>query len=419
MGFASSWLESGTLFPVLINEATGSETGIIIVVPAYDEPFITEMLDSLALCRKPVCGTEVIIILNASAKASEESLRNNNRSYNEIEAWKKRNESFFRVFVVNLGKPEIKGWGVGLARKTGMDEAAKRFDSINRPEGVIANLDADCLVQENYLVSLENELLKRKERKACSIYFEHPVSGDRYPAAVYQSVYQYELHLRYYIQALAFAGFPNIFHTVGSSIAVKSLSYIKAGGMNRRQAGEDFYFVQKLIPAGGYFSLNSTTVFPSPRTSERVPFGTGAAVGKMVLNNEKVLLTYNPQAFRDLSLFVGATGKFYTCNQEEMRDIFQYFPGSLKSFLGIEEWISGISEVKNNTSGLSSFSKRFFEWFNMFKIVKYLNFSHKSIFEKVPVNDAAEELLIYKNIDPLIGRAAGLLEFYRKMEKLH
>ncbi len=35
---------------------------------------------------------------------------------------------------------------------------------------------------------------------------------------------------------------------VGSALAVKALQYVKAGGMNRKQAGEDFYFVQKLVP---------------------------------------------------------------------------------------------------------------------------------------------------------------------------
>ena len=55
-------------------------------------------------------------------------------------------------------------------------------------------------------------------------------------------------------------------------MAVKALPYVKAGGMNRRQAGEDFYFIQKLVPSGGYFSLNSTTVYPSPRASDQGSF---------------------------------------------------------------------------------------------------------------------------------------------------
>ena len=237
MGFASSWLESGTLFPVFINEAPDKDTGIIVVVPAFDESCIIELLDSLLLCKMPESKTEVIIIINAPLNASAESLKNNLKAINEIKIWKNKNQKcFFRLFAINLGQPAIKRWGVGLARKAGMDEAAKRFSIIDRPDGVIVNLDADCTVRNNYFVTLENELLKRKDRKGCSIYFEHPVSGDRYPENVYNSVYQYELHLRYYYQALAYTGYPNVFHTVGSSIAVKCLSYIK-GWRNESQAG--------------------------------------------------------------------------------------------------------------------------------------------------------------------------------------
>ena len=419
MSFASSWLGSGTLFPVLVSEAPDAETGIIVVVPAFDEPDLPELLDSLALCKPPSCKTEVIIVINAPLRASSESLKTNLSAISEIDIWKKKNTNcFFRLFIIDLGQPHIKGWGVGLARKAGMDEAAKRFNVIDKPQGVIASLDADCTVRENYFVSLENDLLNKKERKACSIYFEHDVTGDKFQEKVYNSVYQYELHLRYYLQALFYTGFPNVFHTVGSSIAVKCLSYIKAGGMNRRQAGEDFYFVQKLVPAGGYFNLNSTTVHPSPRTSERVPFGTGAIVGKMISKGENDFMTYNPLAFRDLHSFFGMLRRIFDCNSQELINLFPHFPKSIKDFLEEQKWISRISEIKNNTSGFPSFKKRFFLWFNMFMVVKYLNVSHKSAFKKMPVTVAAKELLNYMKINPGIGEKMELLYLYRNLEKL-
>jgi hypothetical protein len=418
MSFATSWLESGTLFPLLIDEAPDKSTGIIVVVPAYDEPSIIEMIDSLALCNQPLCKTEVIIIINAALNASAESLGNNRDTFNTIEKWKKKNtKCFFRIYAINLGTPDIKNWGVGLARKAGMDEAAKRFNLIDKPDGIIANLDADCTVRKNYFVSLENELLKRKDRKGCSIYFEHPVTGDRFPVKVYDAIYQYELHLRYLFQALSYTGFPNVFHTVGSSIAIKCLSYVKAGGMNRRQAGEDFYFVQKLVPAGGYFSLNSTAVYPSPRASERVPFGTGAAVGKMLSENGNNFMTYNPLAFRDLYLFFEYLKKIFERDNEELVELSSGFPESIKIFLEEQKWLLKITEIKNNTAGFVSFRKRFFDWFNMFKVVKYLNFSHKSIFKKIPVSLAAKELMRYMKMDVMIEKDMKLLQIYRNMEK--
>jgi hypothetical protein len=48
--------------------------------------------------------------------------------------------------------------------------------------------------------------------------------------------------------------------------------------MNRRQAAEDFYFLQQLAKTSGIASLSGTVVRPSARPSVRVPFGTGRAV---------------------------------------------------------------------------------------------------------------------------------------------
>lgn len=417
MGFASAWLEERALFPEIIKEVPDKQTGIIVVVPAYDEPGICRLLDSLALCNEPECKVEVIVVVNAPAGAARECINNNKLTISNIESWKKKNRScFFRLFVFTA-ESSVRGWGVGLARKTGMDEALRRFSCINNPEGVILNLDADCLVEKNYFDSVCNELFRRKERTACSVYFEHPLSGDDFPEAVYKSIALYELHLRYYYQGLIYAGFPFIFHTVGSAIAVKALSYLKAGGMNRRQAGEDFYFVQKLVPAGGYFSLNSTTVYPSPRASFRVPFGTGASIGKLTNGQQTNLFTYNILAFNELHLFFANIEQYYYCRIEELKGCYNLLPAGMRLFSDEKEWIEKMSEIRNNTSGLSSFKKRFFGWFNMFRIMKYLNYVHQGYFEKMAVEVSASELLKAKRIITESKAPVDLLLKFRSMEK--
>ena len=414
MGFASAYLEERTLFSQEIKEAPDVNTGIIVVVPAYDEPEISRLLDSLSKCLEPQCKVEVIIVINAPENASPESIENNRKTFSDIESWKKHNENcFFRLFAFVVENNTIKGWGVGLARKTGMDEALRRFDIINKPDGVILNLDADCTVEENYFLSVCIELLQRNDRSACSICFEHPLSGS--DQRITSFITLYELHLRYYYQGLAYSGFPYVFHTVGSAIAVKALPYVKAGGMNRRQAGEDFYFIQKLVPAGGYFNLNSTVVYPSPRASVRVPFGTGATIGKMSIQNNSIFLTYNVKAFDELRTFFNMTEVFFKNGGSD--ESYNRVPHGLRSFMDKNEFIEKISELKNNTSGLSSFKKRYFGWFNMFKIVKYLNFVHKDFFEKVPVEEAASGLLKIKGAQFESKKPLDLLLYYRKLEK--
>ena len=88
MGFASTYLEERALFPQKIKEAVDRETGIIVVVPAYNEPGINILLDSLIKCVEPVCKVEVIVVINAPNDATRVSLENNKRTFNNIESWK-------------------------------------------------------------------------------------------------------------------------------------------------------------------------------------------------------------------------------------------------------------------------------------------------------------------------------------------
>lgn len=417
MGFASAYLKQRALFPDLIKEAPSENTEIIVVVPSYDEPEITGLLDSIVLCREPACGVEVIIIVNAPDGASEESISNNHKSIQNIKTWKKEHsDCFFRLFVIDVTDEEPDGWSVGLARKTGMDEAVRRFDRLNKPDGIILSLDADCKVESNYFTAVYDEMHGRRNRSACSIYFEHPISGKEFPDKVYRSVMLYELHLRYYFQGLAFTGFPYVHHTVGSAIAVKALSYVKAGGMNRRMAGEDFYFIQKLVPAGGYFNLNLTTVFPSPRSSSRVPFGTGVAISRLTDGNNEIFQTYNFQAFRELKTFFSLIDKIFLCENNDPEFAYSNLPPGIRQFTDIVEWRSKIVEIKRNTAGIQSFSKRFFSWFNMFKIVKYLNSVHVSFFKKEPLNESASELLRAIGKDFKSKDALELLGYFRSLE---
>ena len=62
--------------------------------------------------------------------------------------------------------------------------------------------------------------------------------------------------------------------------------------MNRKKAGEDFYFLQKLFDAGHFSECNTTRVIPSPRPSDRVIFGTGPAIREYL--ETAVSLTFHP-----------------------------------------------------------------------------------------------------------------------------
>ncbi|NMC41408.1 MAG: glycosyltransferase family 2 protein, partial [Bacteroidales bacterium] len=332
-------LPGNRLFPDLIREEPSADTGIIAVVPAFNEPGITNLLDSLASCIPPECRVEIIIVINAPPGASQEAMAGNALTREMAEKWRSENRNpFFTLHLIDIGRANHEKWGVGMARKTGMDEALSRFTRTGRTDGVILSLDADCTVEKNYFTEIEKELLNEKKRKGCSIYFEHPLSGNEFPPEVYSAAAIYELHLRYFFQALKYTGYPWVHHTVGSCFAVKACAYRASGGMNRRQAGEDFYFIQKLLPAGGYFNLNSTTVYPSPRRSDRVPFGTGAVVSEITDSGQESFNTYNPGAFSDLKKFFALTTGSYDHSGEMILETYELFPASLKEFLTLKTW---------------------------------------------------------------------------------
>jgi hypothetical protein len=113
-------------------------------------------------------------------------------------------------------------------------------------------------------------------------------------------------------------------------MAVRAKQYALQGGMNRRQAGEDFYFIQKMISAGGYFSLNTTTVYPSSRTSFRVPFGTGTAMAKLCKEADAQFMTYNPAAFKDLRTLFDMLNLLYdyrdnSCNYDAIPESVKFY----------------------------------------------------------------------------------------------
>lgn len=417
MAFATEWLKKRALFPQLFSEPPDIATGIIVVIPAFDEPGIANLLDCLASCDDPPCKVELIIIVNANSSAKARQLENNAACIDNLETWRRKNlNCFFRIYYFDAGQPAIDDWGVGLARKTGMDEALRRFDLINNPDGLIVSLDADCTVDKNYFTKLYSDFYKRKERKACSIKFEHPLHGNEFPADVYAYIIMYELHMRYFYQAVQFTGYPFAFHTIGSAMAFRASSYLKAGGMSRKEAGEDFYFIQKLIPMGGYFALNSTTVHPSPRTSDRVPFGTGAVVSKLIDSSAGYLPTYNPEAFRELRKLFSSVMQSSDADGTGTEAFYKTLPAGIRSYISYSEWHEKLAEIRDNTSTKDSFVKRFYAWFNMFRIVKYLNHVHSGIFAKQPVTDASYDLLgmigsQIKSRDPY-----ELLLFYRKIE---
>ena len=293
------------MYPFQVDAEPSPDLGLSIVIPCFDEPDIRRTLNSLARCDAPECDVEVLVVVNAPVGADRTVLANNATAMRQLDDVRNHAPANgIRFLALRHEDLPRRTAGVGLARKIGMDEAARRMAPGRRCDGIIVSLDADCEVEPNFLGEIERLFREHERCPGVSIYFEHPLpEPDHDP--VHDAILNYELHLRYYVTGQRLAGFPYAFHTIGSAMACRAATYARQGGMNRRQGGEDFYFIQKLIALGGYRVLNSTTVYPGVRVSDRVPFGTGRAIGK-ALGQDEDRLTFSPETFSDLREFCEA-----------------------------------------------------------------------------------------------------------------
>ncbi len=90
----------------------------------------------------------------------------------------------------------------------------------------------------------------------------------------------------------------------------------------------------------------------------------------------------------------------------------------MQEFLKRNEFTKAIQEINANTSTPASFSKRFFLWFDAFKLLKYLNFSHENFFQKKPAVEEAQRLLKLLLIEPTTAiNSREVLQIYRQLDK--
>lgn len=405
--------------PVWINKPPHDELGITVVIPSYREGrLIKKTLLSLTECFGPQSVVEVIVVLNAAENASDAIIQEQEECRKEIEQFINNGlPEWLQIHIITAYNLRPKHFGAGLARKTGLDEAVRRHFQLKLPHGIITCLDADSPVAPDYFKAIE-EWFENPRHQGAIIYFEHPLEGNAYPEPVYEAITLYELHLRYYLLALKQTGFPYAFHTIGSCMAFRTLKYVQTGGMPKKQAGEDFYFLQKLIPLGGFGEIHNTTVFPSPRPSDRVIFGTGASIKQHVEGTRKQGTTYNPQAFEDLkNLFLKAEDLMHIA-PENFEEWTYNLTGPLRSFLLNSDFKKEIINIQQNSANKKTFLKRFFDVFNAFRVVKYLNYSHEYFYARSNLFEAAIATIEHETADTVeILDEKELLLKYREFEK--
>ncbi len=376
-----------SFFPELQNP--NPELGMVVVIPCHDEPDLISSLESLHRCIRPECAVEVIVVINSGEQHGQDVMNRNRGTMELASKWiaehREDRLTFFTILAENL---PAKFAGVGLARKIGMDEASRRLEQTNPGNGIVVCFDADCSCDPDYFTAIENAFRDNPKAPGASIYFEHPLHGDS------AGIIRYELFLRYFVQALRWSGFPFAFHTVGSAMAVRSGVYRAVGGMNKKKAGEDFYFLHKVMPRGHFLEINSTRVIPSPRVSHRVPFGTGKAMADWQNYRDEVYPVYNFQSFRDLKIFLSKMeSELFRCRAGKYEAFLDSLPASVVAYLSQRGFMDKIVEIQNNSRHMDSFRKRFYAWFDGLAVLQFFHFSRENAWKSKGLEISANEFL--------------------------
>lgn len=420
MGFADHYLEKQVDFKTYLDTLPVKDLQFCIVIPCFNEEKLLSTLSSLWYCMLPQKPVEIIVVINSAQNSHEEIKRQNLVTREEVEDWiAEYTTPELQCHIIYKSDIEPKFAGAGYARKLGMDEAAYRFNSTRNPNGIIVSLDADTLCEPNYLVSLEKHYNEHPSTTGTTTYFEHSLDEAEFTPEIIRGITLYELYLRFYRQALRYIQYPYAFHTIGSCFSVRAEIYAQQGGMNKRRAGEDFYFLKKIFPLGNFFEINDTKVYPSPRPSNRVAFGTGPSIFKMIHSNNYDLLTYGLEGFEDIKQLISLVPCFYQINSTQLDKQLSELSVHMQSFLKRKEFTEKLGEINANCSSKEAFIKRFYYWFDNFMIIKYLNYVYPDRYKKKHVEESACELLIKISGQELAKDVTvrELLLAYRKVAK--
>jgi len=315
--------------------------------------------------------------------------------------------------------PEKDG-GAGLARKIGMDLALAIFDYASPAKKLLFCLDADCIIEQNYITSIIENFNSRK-LSAAVVNFRHQIVPDSDTA---EAIICYELFLRYYVLGLKFADSYYAFHTIGSTIICDYESYVKAGGMNKQKAAEDFYFLEKVAKNMNIDRIEDTTVYPSSRKSWRVPFGTGQRVTRFLQKVQNEYLLYNPKSFHILKQWLEIFNREDNFNVKEYLFEAKEINYELYNFLIEQNFSNDWGKILLNSKTEKQIFKQKIRWFDGFKTLKLIHYLRDKAYPLMNMFDALDEMLKNFNIQPIerngisippIGIQMKYLELLRKL----
>jgi hypothetical protein len=322
--------------------------------------------------------------------------------------------------------------GVGHARKIGADLAASLIDRNCIHSPWIHCTDADVQLPKTYFTCSDAETNTRPEYAALVYPFHH--FGDQGTAEnedVILATQLYELSLRYYVAGLKFAGSPYAFHTIGSTMAVNAIHYAKVRGFPKREAGEDFYLLNKLAKVGSVLELGKglgcEPVEIAARRSDRVPFGTGASVNAItgLADPVREFRFYDPAVFELLRHWLQSWPAIWQSRSVDLAaSILPEQAGEHDESERRQALLAGLKKIRadqalghafRQSGDLDQFTRQMHTWFDAFRTLKLIHTLRDQHLPSISYAGLGANQIFYE----LLKQDADLLGFYEYFRDNH
>ena len=363
----------------------------VVIIPAYKESvaFVQRFFSS------PLARQNVLFICVVNQPSTEFNSQPQQLLWQQCtqlghKTWQNNNLALIEVtkshsallIVDRFTVPIAHKQGVGLARKIGCDLALALIQQGIIETSWLYSSDADVYLPDNYFSFLN---LLPKHNKAACFDFSHQSSDKK----IEQANQYYELALRYYVAGLAYAQSHYAFFTIGSILAFNSEAYAMVRGFPKRSAAEDFYLINKLAKLGNVAFIDNCILKIKARTSDRVPFGTGPAVEKILqLQKEnKEYCYYDPQVFDYLKQLLFTFKKLWLYRNNI--DVWLLEQNSLIRNALVEIDFTQFMTKQKHAEQIQ-FNKQLNVWFDAFKTLKFIHALRAQGLIDIPLKQALQ-----------------------------
>tara|TARA_B100000945_G_scaffold312686_1_gene307572 strand:- start:217 stop:1347 length:1131 start_codon:yes stop_codon:yes gene_type:complete len=358
-----------SLNPWFLNPKPKNKFNQAVIIPAFNEfKYLPNTLNSLN-CNDPnlLNDTLVVVVVNSVNNTPKNILADNYKTLEFI----KKSKYNFKLSVVDATTPGLqlpdKYGGVGLSRKIGMDLS---LPYLNNEKSLLFTTDADTLLHPDYLKFVNNNFNK-KSIKAAIVNFKHLKSTNNH---IEKAIRQYEKFLFMTAKMISNTGSPYGYVSMGSTMICNVDAYCSIGGMPKKKATEDFYFLQELTKYCGVYKINKILVHPSPRSTERVFLGTGFRINQLINGLSIKKLYFSKKAYNTLEAWLLLGHSSWKKELDELLNQTQKIEYELSSFL-IKEKISKVwNNIQNSSPTKIHFIKHFNCWFDALKTMKLLKY---------------------------------------------